>query len=111
MEIFREQRSESTVYKPGNQNLIVAGLSLSLHKSARETSCGIKLLLVIYLKREEVHILFCFFGASNGGKKHCATHLNYGRAICLLGQFSSLNFNGTSVCELDCFLDNIHNLV
>ena len=110
MEIIREKWSESTVYKPSYQNLIVTCLTFSLHKTSRESSGGIELLLVIYLQWKKVHVLFCFLGACHGGKKHCATHLNYGRAICLLGQFSSLNLNGTSVCELDCFLYNIHNL-
>ena len=102
------ERPDRTVDETGDKNLIIRGFSFSLHKSARETACGIILFLVVNGQRHEIRTLLDFLCCADRCQKHRASHLYHCGAIRLLGQFTGLDFNHPSVRQFDLFVYDIH---
>ena len=97
VEIIREQRPEGPVDETCDKYFVIGGLALPLHETARKTSCGIKLFLVIHLEWKEVCVFCRFFCACNSGKEHRASHLYHCRTVCLLGNLTGFDFDYPTV--------------
>ena len=108
MEVVREERSESSVHKSCDEDFIVGSFSFTFHEAARESSCSVEFLLVVNLERKEVGSFGYFFSTCDGGEKHCASHFYDCRAVCLLGKFSGLDLDDSTVGEFDLFVDDVH---
>ena len=108
MEVFREQWPEGPVHKSCSEDFRIGGLSFALHESSRESSCRSEFFLVIHLKRHEVNIFFCIFGACHTGKEHCAPHFHHYGTVSLFGEFSGFDFDCPAVGQFDPFVDYVH---
>ena len=109
--VSREQWAERTVNKTSNQNLIVAGLTLTLHKTARNTTYGSKLLLVFDLQRHKVSTLFCVFGSHYRCEQHRIALFYDNRTVSLLCQLAGLNHYLATTFQRDKLLYSIVQLL
>ena len=108
MEILREKRPEGPVDKSGSKDFSIRGFAFALHESARESSRRSEFLLVVNLKRHEVHIFLGILCACDAGEEHRAPHFHDYRSVGLLGQLACFDFDCPSVGQFDFFVDNIH---
>ena len=89
--VRREERAQGTVYQTRDEDLLIAGFTLTLSESARETACSTVLLTIVYLQRHEICSRNCLFGCANGSKQHGVAHTQDSSAIGLLRNLSGFN--------------------
>ena len=111
MEVAWEERTEGTVNETADENLVVAGFSLTLCETAREASRSGILLSVLYLQRHEICSWYCIFCGADCSEKDSVAHTECTRAVSLLRQFSCLDGYLTSVRQRDCFCNYIHFVI
>ena len=99
--IFREQRTDRTVYQTGGQDGLLGRTSLSLEEGTGDFAHRIQLLLKIDRKREKVDALARLWGRGyidqNGGVAVAHQH----RAVCQAGHLSC--FKGNLFAGKLCF--------
>ena len=108
MIIAREEGTQHAVNESRSENLVVAGLAFALGEAAGEASCCGILLAVINLQGHEIGAWYSIFSCADRCQKHGVVHSEDNRAVGLLGYFSCLNGDGSSISQLNGFRNYVH---
>ena len=108
MEIVGEKRTQGTVYKACNQNLVFRRTGLTLEKTPREATHGGIFFLIVNGEWHEIHKLSYFFLRTYGGQQHGVVHAHHCAAVGLLGQFAGLDFDHAAIAEIEFLCDDVH---
>ena len=101
LEAFGEHRTDRPVNLAAGENFALAHAPFALDKAAGDASAGIGVLAVVDGEREEVDALAGLGIGGGGGENNVFAKAHDGRAVGLLGQFSSFKGELFSAGDFD----------
>ncbi|CSC60253.1 Uncharacterised protein [Vibrio cholerae] len=93
-ETIREQRTNWTVNQTSNQRFAFRRTAFALKETARDFTCRVSTLLVVYSQREEILTHYRFFLTDHRDKHRSVIHGSHYCCRCLASHYTRFESNG-----------------